>query len=147
MAQKKTVVTLVCAFLLQAVAYIIIGRTFASDAIAIVKGLLIDLFEAPETIVRSRYISLDSLAWSIMPWLLGGFLGGILSRGPRKGATGSILAVMIALVLFVVVLLLVDSIGVGALLNAYGYTMVIGFIVAVLLAAVGGALGGTLTQS
>jgi len=147
MAQKKTLITLICAFLLQAVAYIILDRSFANDVITIVKGLLIDLIEAPEAIIRSRSLSLDSLAWSVMPWLLSGFIGGILSRGPRKGATGSIMAVMIALVLFVVVLLLVDSIGLGALLNTYGYTMVVGFIVAVILASVGGALGGTLTQS
>ena len=81
-----------------------------------------------------------------MPWIVGGFIGGILSRSPRKGATGSIMAVIVALALFVVVLLLVDSIGVGTLLNTYGYTMVVGFIVAVLLAGVGGALGGTLGQ-
>jgi hypothetical protein len=147
MAQKKTVITLVCAFLLQAVAYIILGRAFANDVIAIVTGLLIDLIEAPEAIVRSRLLSLDSLTWSVMPWLVGGFIGGILSRGPRKGATGSLMAVIVALALFVIVLLLVDSIGVGILLNTYGYTMVVGFIVAALLAGVGGALGGTLSQS
>lgn len=146
MTQKKTFITLICAFLLQIVAYILIDRSFAADATTIVKNLILDLLRAPEAIVKSRNFSLNSIIWSVIPWLLAGIIGGLASKSPQKGAIGGILATIIVLILFIIVLLLLDRIGVGALLNTYGETILIGFITTAIEAGVGGALGGTITQ-
>jgi hypothetical protein len=107
----------------------------------------LDLLKAPEDIVQSRIITLDSLVWSVMPWMCAGFIGGLLSKGPQKGAVGSVIAAALALILFIIVVLVLESIALGDLLNIYGSTMVVGFIVAAILSGIGGALGGTLTQS
>lgn len=146
MTRKKTLITLICAFLLQIVAYIITDRSFAADATTIIKNLILDLLQAPETIVKTRNFSLNSILWSVIPWLLAGIIGGLASKSPQKGAIGGILATIIVLILFVIVVLLLDGIGVGTLLNNYGETMLIGFIVAAIEVGVGGALGGTITQ-
>lgn len=146
MTRKKTFITLICAILLQIVAYILLDRPFATDATTIVKELILNLLRAPETIVKSRNFSLDSIMWSVIPWLLAGFIGGLASKSPQKGAIGGILATLIVLILFIIVLLLLDGIGVGALLNNYGEIILIGFITAAIEAGVGGALGGTITQ-
>ena len=146
-AQKKTFFVFGSAFILQIVAYILLGKAFPEGARAIFTVLVTALLQAPESIVNSFSISTNSFLWSITPWLGAGFLGGLASRNPKKGALGAILAVLITLALFIVVYLFLEDVGLSPLLNSHGRTMVIGSLLSAILATVGGIIGGTLTQS
>jgi len=146
MSQKKTFLVLGSAFILQVVAYILLDIPFPNSARDIASGLVFALLQGPEAIVRSLSFTSDSFLWSIMPWLLAGLIGGLASRSPRKGAIGALLATILALALFIVLFLFLVGIELSILLNTHGYTMVVGFITAAILAGIGGVMGGTLTQ-
>ena len=147
MPQKKTFLVFGSAFVLQIVAYILLDRTFPEGARAIVTVLVSALLHAPESLVNNLHFSTDSFLWSIMPWFGGGLIGGLAARDPKKGAASAILAIVVALALFIVVYLFLEGIGLSPLLNTHGRTMVVGSLFAALLAIIAGVLGGTLTQS
>ncbi len=146
-AQKKTFFVFGSAFILQIVALILTGRTFPDGWRAILTDRVTSLLQAHESIFNTFSVSTNSFLWSIMPWLGAGFLGGLASRNPKKGALGAILAVLITLALFIVVYLFLEEVGLSPLLNSLGRTMVIGSLLSAILATVGGIIGGTLTQS